>query len=82
VRDLRRANPAVRAAEESRRRAAAVEAAAPESDSLRRLERDLTDAERAECLHLEQAIRDEIRGRSLLSDSRTYAPYADERYRS
>lgn len=29
---------------------------------------DLTDAERAECLHLEQAIRDEIRGRSLLSD--------------
>ncbi len=29
---------------------------------------DLTDAERAECLHLEQAIRDEIRGRALLSD--------------
>lgn len=29
---------------------------------------DLDDAERAECLHLEQAIRDEIRGRSLLSD--------------
>ncbi|MFZ6992304.1 hypothetical protein ACO0E1_10445 [Curtobacterium sp. RRHDQ66] len=29
---------------------------------------DLTDAERTECLHLEQAIRDEIRGRSLLSD--------------
>ncbi|PCN49267.1 hypothetical protein Csp2054_03560 [Curtobacterium sp. 'Ferrero'] len=29
---------------------------------------DLTDDERAECLHLEQAIRDEIRGRSLLSD--------------
>ncbi|OII15600.1 hypothetical protein [Curtobacterium sp. MCBA15_008] len=29
---------------------------------------DLDDAERAECLHLEQAIRDEIRGRSLLSE--------------
>jgi hypothetical protein len=29
---------------------------------------DLDDADRAECLHLEQAIRDEIRGRSLLSD--------------
>lgn len=29
---------------------------------------ELTDAERAECLYLEQAIRDEIRGRSLLSD--------------
>jgi hypothetical protein len=29
---------------------------------------DLTPAERAECLHLEGAIRDEIRGRSLLSD--------------
>ncbi|MFJ4222047.1 hypothetical protein [Curtobacterium luteum] len=29
---------------------------------------ELTDAEREECLHLEQAIRDEIRGRSLLSD--------------
>lgn len=29
---------------------------------------DLTEAERAESLHLEQAIRDEIRGRSLLSD--------------
>ncbi|WP_065960701.1 hypothetical protein [Curtobacterium sp. UCD-KPL2560] len=29
---------------------------------------DLSDDERAECLHLEQAIRDEIRGRSLLSD--------------
>ncbi|WFR66560.1 hypothetical protein P9139_17570 [Curtobacterium flaccumfaciens] len=29
---------------------------------------DLDEAERAECLHLEQAIRDEIRGRSLLSD--------------
>lgn len=29
---------------------------------------DLTDDEREECLHLEQAIRDEIRGRSLLSD--------------
>ncbi|PZF59049.1 hypothetical protein DEJ23_04150 [Curtobacterium sp. MCSS17_008] len=29
---------------------------------------ELTDDERAECLHLEQAIRDEIRGRSLLSD--------------
>jgi len=29
---------------------------------------DLDAAERAECLHLEQAIRDEIRGRSLLSD--------------
>jgi hypothetical protein len=28
----------------------------------------LDDAERAESLHLEQAIRDEIRGRSLLSD--------------
>jgi hypothetical protein len=28
----------------------------------------LTDDERTECLHLEQAIRDEIRGRSLLSD--------------
>jgi len=29
---------------------------------------DLDDVERTECLHLEQAIRDEIRGRSLLSD--------------
>ncbi|GGL04410.1 hypothetical protein GCM10009769_23160 [Curtobacterium luteum] len=29
---------------------------------------ELTDDEREECLHLEQAIRDEIRGRSLLSD--------------
>ena len=29
---------------------------------------DLSEAERSECLHLEQAIRDEIRGRSLLSD--------------
>lgn len=29
---------------------------------------DLDEADRAECLHLEQAIRDEIRGRSLLSD--------------
>jgi hypothetical protein len=29
---------------------------------------DLSPAERDECLHLEQAIRDEIRGRSLLSD--------------
>jgi hypothetical protein len=28
----------------------------------------LSDDERTECLHLEQAIRDEIRGRSLLSD--------------
>jgi hypothetical protein len=30
---------------------------------------DLTDEERAECLHLEGAIRDEIRGRKLLSDA-------------
>ncbi|WIE63840.1 hypothetical protein DEI99_011325 [Curtobacterium sp. MCLR17_036] len=29
---------------------------------------DLDEADRAECLNLEQAIRDEIRGRSLLSD--------------
>ena len=29
---------------------------------------DLSEDDRAECLHLEQAIRDEIRGRSLLSD--------------
>jgi len=29
---------------------------------------DLTPAQRAECLHLEGAIRDEIRGRKLLSD--------------
>lgn len=29
---------------------------------------ELDDADRTECLHLEQAIRDEIRGRSLLSD--------------
>lgn len=29
---------------------------------------ELTDAERAECLHLEGAIRDEIRGRRLLDD--------------
>lgn len=29
---------------------------------------ELTEDEREECLHLEQAIRDEIRGRSLLSD--------------
>ena len=29
---------------------------------------DLSAEERAECLHLEQGIRDEIRGRSLLSD--------------
>ncbi|WP_206360626.1 hypothetical protein, partial [Pseudomonas viridiflava] len=28
----------------------------------------MDDADRAECFHLEQAIRDEIRGRSLLSD--------------
>lgn len=30
---------------------------------------DLTEQERAECLHLEGAIRDEIRGRKLLSDA-------------
>lgn len=30
---------------------------------------DLTDAQRAECLHLEGAIRDEIRGRRLLNDA-------------
>lgn len=30
---------------------------------------ELTDAERQECLHLEGAIRDEIRGRNLLNDS-------------
>jgi hypothetical protein len=30
---------------------------------------DLTPAEREECLHLESAIRDEIRGRRLLSDA-------------
>ncbi|WP_395638399.1 hypothetical protein [Pseudolysinimonas sp.] len=30
---------------------------------------DLTAAQRAECLHLEGAIRDEIRGRKLLNDS-------------
>jgi hypothetical protein len=30
---------------------------------------DLTDAQRAECLHLEGAIRDEIRGRKLLNDA-------------
>jgi hypothetical protein len=30
---------------------------------------DLTDEEREECLHLEGAIRDEIRGRKLLSDA-------------
>ena len=30
---------------------------------------ELTDAERMECLHLEGAIRDEIRGRKLLSDA-------------
>ena len=29
---------------------------------------DLSDAQRAECLHLEGAIRDEIRGRKLLND--------------
>lgn len=38
---------------------------------LRRIERsggELTDEERRECLHLEGAIRDEIRGRRLLND--------------
>jgi hypothetical protein len=38
---------------------------------LRRIERsrgDLTDEERRECLYLEGAIRDEIRGRNLLND--------------
>jgi len=30
---------------------------------------DLTDAQRSECLHLEGAIRDEIRGRKLLNDA-------------
>jgi hypothetical protein len=30
---------------------------------------DLTDAQRQECLHLEGAIRDEIRGRKLLNDA-------------
>jgi hypothetical protein len=30
---------------------------------------DLTDAQREECLHLEGAIRDEIRGRKLLNDA-------------
>ena len=30
---------------------------------------DLTDAQRRECLHLEGAIRDEIRGRKLLNDA-------------
>lgn len=30
---------------------------------------DLTEAQRAECLHLEGAIRDEIRGRKLLNDA-------------
>ncbi len=30
---------------------------------------DLTPAQRAECLHLESAIRDEIRGRRLLNDA-------------
>jgi hypothetical protein len=30
---------------------------------------ELTDAEREECLHLEAAIRDEIRGRGLLNDA-------------
>jgi hypothetical protein len=30
---------------------------------------DLTDAQRAECLHLEAGIRDEIRGRRLLNDA-------------
>lgn len=30
---------------------------------------DLSDAQRAECLHLEGAIRDEIRGRKLLNDA-------------
>jgi hypothetical protein len=30
---------------------------------------DLTEAQRQECLHLEGAIRDEIRGRKLLNDS-------------
>lgn len=30
---------------------------------------DLTDAQRTECLHLEGAIRDEIRGRKLLNDA-------------
>ncbi len=39
---------------------------------LRQIQRasgDLTDAQRAECLHLEGAIRDEIRGRKLLNDA-------------
>jgi hypothetical protein len=39
---------------------------------LRRIERsggELTDAERLECLYLEGAIRDEIRGRNLLNDA-------------
>jgi hypothetical protein len=30
---------------------------------------ELTDAEKVECLHLESAIRDEIRGRGLLNDA-------------
>ena len=39
---------------------------------LRRIEQsggDLTEAERLECLHLEGAIRDEIRGRKLLNNA-------------
>ena len=39
---------------------------------LREIERsggELTEAQRAECLHLEGAIRDEIRGRSLLNEA-------------
>jgi hypothetical protein len=41
-------------------------------DMLRQIEESngrLTDAQRSECLHLEGAIRDEIRGRKLLNDA-------------
>ena len=37
--------------------------------SIQASEGDLTDEERLECLHLEGAIRDEIRGRKLLNDA-------------
>ncbi len=43
--------------------------ALPMLRTIRAAEGDLTPSQRAECLHLEAAIRDEIRGRRLLNDA-------------
>ncbi len=43
--------------------------ALPMLRTIQRSHGDLTPAQRAECLHLEGAIRDEIRGRKLLNDA-------------